>query len=98
MTGPQASRVIEEVLARFARLVRSVGARHGLSDTDLDEVVQDVRIRLWHAQESGEAIERLPTSYVYRTAMSAALDLLRRRRRREGGSVAGAVTVSAGGG
>jgi RNA polymerase sigma-70 factor (ECF subfamily) len=87
MTGPDASRVIEEVLSRFARLVRGIGGRHGLVDADLDEVVQDVRIRLWHAHEAGEAIEQLPTSYVYRTAMSAALDLLRSRRRREGRSV-----------
>ena len=63
-------------------MVRSVGARHGLSDADLDDVVQDVRIRLWRSCTTSEQIERLGTSYVYRAATTAALDLLRRRRAR----------------
>ncbi len=63
-------------------MVRSVGARHGLSEADLDDVVQDVRIRLWRSCTTTEQIERLGTSYVYRAATTAALDLLRRRRSR----------------
>lgn len=76
--------VLESVVARFATMVRSVGARHRLDESDLDEVLQDVRIRLWRADPSGEQIGRLGASYVYRTATSAALDLLRRRRARAG--------------
>lgn len=67
-------------------MIRRVAWRHRLSDADVDEVMQEVRIRLWHAHQGGEdASEQIagaPASYVYRTAMSAALDILRRRRAR----------------
>jgi RNA polymerase sigma factor (sigma-70 family) len=71
---------LEAVVTRFGAMVRSVGWRHRLSDADVDEVMQQVRIRLWRAQGDSEQIARAPASYVYRTAVSAALDLLRRRR------------------
>ena len=74
------SPALEAVVTRFAGMVRSVGWRHRLSDHDVDEVMQQVRIRLWQAQGDSEQISRSPASYVYRTAVSAALDLLRRRR------------------
>ena len=74
------SAALEAVIARFATMVRSVGARHRLSERDLDEVLQEVRIRLWRADPRGEQIGSIGASYVYRTAVSAALDLLRRRR------------------
>ncbi len=54
--------------------------RHRLDEGDLDEVLQEVRIRLWRADPAGEQIEQLGASYVYRTATTAALDILRRRR------------------
>jgi RNA polymerase sigma factor (sigma-70 family) len=76
------SPALEAVITRFAGMVRSVGWRHRLSDHDVDEVMQQVRIRLWQAQGSSEQITRAPASYVYRTAVSAALDLMRRRRAR----------------
>jgi RNA polymerase sigma-70 factor (ECF subfamily) len=79
-TAEQLSAALEGLVARFATMVRSVGARHRLSESDLDEVLQEVRIRLWRADPRGEQIERVGASYVYRTAVSAALDLLRRRR------------------
>jgi RNA polymerase sigma factor (sigma-70 family) len=65
-------------------MVRSVGWRHRLSDHDVDEVMQQVRIRLWQARGSSEQISQAPASYVYQTAVSAALDLMRRRRARRG--------------
>lgn len=74
------SAALESVVSRFATMVRSVGARHRLSDADLDEVMQEVRIRLWRADPKGEHVASLGASYVYRTAVSAALDILRRRR------------------
>jgi RNA polymerase sigma factor (sigma-70 family) len=79
------SAAIEAVVARFATMVRSVGARHGLADSDLEEVVQEVRIRLWRSCSSSEQIRGLGASYVYRTAATAALDMLRRRRARGAG-------------
>ena len=78
------STALEAVVVRFATMVRSVGARHGLADADLDEVMQEVRIRLWRASATSEQIRQLGASYVYRTAATAALDLLRRRRARGG--------------
>jgi RNA polymerase sigma-70 factor (ECF subfamily) len=77
------SQALEGVLAQFATLIRSVGWRHGLADHELDELMQAVRVRLWRARQSSEQITTTPTSYVYRTAISAALDLIRARRSRE---------------
>lgn len=74
------SPALESVLARFTRLVSWVGRKYGLDPADLDEMTQDLRIRLWRARETGESITGSPSSYVYRTARSAALDLVRRRR------------------
>ena len=85
MAGPGIDRVssaIETLIARFRTMVRSVGARRGLVDADLDEVLQDVRIRLWQAGEGGKTLEELGSSYLYQVATTAALDLLRRRRAR----------------
>ena len=78
------SAALEGALTSFGTMVRRVGWRHRLSDADVDELVQDVRIRLWRARGAGgggsEQIRDVTSSYVYRTAVSAALDLLRRRR------------------
>src|SRR5262245_6306198 len=74
------SSTIEAVITRFRTMVRSVGARRGLLDGDLDEVIQEVRIRLWQAEKSGKELESLGSSYVYTVATTATLDLLRRRR------------------
>jgi RNA polymerase sigma-70 factor (ECF subfamily) len=76
---------LESVIADFADMVRRVAWRHRLSDADVDEVMQEVRIRLWRSHGGAEGSEQIapaPASYVYRTAVSAALDLLRRRRTR----------------
>jgi len=70
---------LEAVMTRFAGMVRSVGWRHRLSDADVDEMMQQVRIRLWRARGESEQISRAPASYVYRTAVSAALDMIRRQ-------------------
>src|SRR5262245_4735640 len=84
MSSPHrpSGRSIEAVVSRFAQLVRQVGWRHGLLDADLDELMQEVRIRLWKASERSEPPASIGASYVYRTAASAALDLIRRRRAR----------------
>lgn len=73
---------LERMVQRFSCLIRKVAWQHSLSDSDVDELIQDVRIRLWRSLSSGEKIEKAPASYVYRTAVSAALDLIRRRRAR----------------
>jgi len=76
------SPALERVLARFADRVRRIGSGHGLAGADVDELFQEVRIRLWRALASGEKIAGTPASYVYRTAVSASVDLIRRRRAR----------------
>lgn len=86
MTLPEAeyhlSLTVEAVVSRFGSMVRQVGRRYRLEESDLDEVMQEVRIRLWRAQRTSEQIGEVSTSYVYRTASSAALDVIRRRRSR----------------
>ncbi len=76
------SAALESVVSRFAEMVRRVGGRHGLSEHEVDEMFQEVRIRLWRARASSEKIAASPASYLYRTTVSAALDLIRRRRAR----------------
>jgi RNA polymerase sigma factor (sigma-70 family) len=75
------SAALEAILHRFRAMVVSVASRHALRDNDLDALVQEIRIRLWRSQSTSEEIGALPTSYIYQTAMSAAIDLVRKRRR-----------------
>ncbi len=89
------SAALDALLARYSGLVRRVGFRHGLSDADVDEVMQEVRLRLWHARPESEKIRELSSSYVYQTASSAALDLLRRRRARREDSLEDIVSDTA---
>lgn len=74
---------LDATLARLGRLVRAAGVKHGVGDEELTTLFQEVRIRLWRAHPDSEEIGRLPTSYVYRTATTAALDIVRKRRRHE---------------
>jgi RNA polymerase sigma-70 factor (ECF subfamily) len=78
------SAAIERVLAKFREVALKAGSAHGVAPSEIDEVLQDVRIRMWRALSTGGAakLETLTRSYVYRAATSAALDLLRRRRAR----------------
>ncbi len=83
MSPTDRSAAIERVLARFGEVARRAGAAHGLQGQDLDEVLQEVRIRLWRVDASASGkLDALKSSYVYRAALSAAIDLLRRRRAR----------------
>jgi RNA polymerase sigma-70 factor (ECF subfamily) len=74
------SPILEAHVRRFAGLLSHARARHGLAPGDLEELVQEVRLRLWRAQRTGEKISGVSASYMYRTAMTAAVDLIRRRR------------------
>lgn len=76
------SPAIQAVTARFAGMVRRVGWRHHLSAADVDELLQEVRIRLWRARGDGQSIDATPASYAYRVARSAAVDMIRRRSAR----------------
>lgn len=76
------SAALERVMTRFAGMLRAVGRQRGLSEGDLDELAQETRLRLWRALGEGEKIAAVRTSYVYRAALSAAVDMVRRRRAR----------------
>jgi RNA polymerase sigma factor (sigma-70 family) len=86
-TSPDSlSPALERALEKFAGVVRRVCWRYRLAGAEVDELLQEVRIRLWHAhggqERPDETIAAIPASYLHRTAMSAAVDLLRRRRAR----------------
>jgi RNA polymerase sigma-70 factor (ECF subfamily) len=70
---------IEALVAEWGQLIHSAARRYGLSRADLDEVRQEVRLRLWRALERSGARE-VNASYGYRAASSAAVDLVRRHR------------------
>jgi RNA polymerase sigma factor (sigma-70 family) len=80
------SPALERTLGNFSGILRRVCWRYHISGADVDELVQEVRIRLWraHGTQEGadEQIRGIPASYLHRTALSAAIDLLRRRRAR----------------
>jgi RNA polymerase sigma factor (sigma-70 family) len=80
VTADEVSSALEAVVTNFGAMVRRVGWRYRLSDADIDEVMQEVRIRLWRARPTSEQIAQSGASYVYRIAVSAALDLMRRHR------------------
>jgi RNA polymerase sigma-70 factor (ECF subfamily) len=73
------SRELEAVVARFADLVQRTTRRHGLDAGEQDVVLQELRIRLWKALGSSELVQRAPATYVYKTMMSAIMDVLRGR-------------------
>ncbi len=78
--GRSVGLALERVLRQYRGLVLHVSHGHGLDPADVDLILQEVRIRLWRAHPSSETLGRVGSSYVYRTAVSAALDILRRRR------------------
>lgn len=77
------SAALEAVLERYRSTVRRLARQRGLQEHEVDEVFQEVRIRLWKALEDPERIATVKASYVHRATLSAALDLIRRRRERE---------------
>jgi RNA polymerase sigma factor (sigma-70 family) len=80
------SPALERLLDKFGGIVRRVCWQYHFTGADVDELLQEVRIRLWHAhgvqERAHEALAAIPASYLHRTALSAAVDLLRRRRAR----------------
>lgn len=75
------SRQIEALVVQWAGVIQRAARQYGLSAADLDEVVQDVRVRLWALLQRQEATgTRVNATYAYRAAASAAVDLVRRDR------------------
>lgn len=79
---------IERIIRQFGDTIAHAARRYGVGGADVDEVVQDVRLRLWKLMErtpGGRAV--VNASYAYRAASSAAIDLVRRDRARRSGEV-----------
>ena len=76
----EVSRALHDLISRFDSFVRRTAARHGLMGSDLDDVVQDLRIRIWRSFGTATAIRNASTAYLSRAAISASLDIVRRRR------------------
>jgi RNA polymerase sigma-70 factor (ECF subfamily) len=47
---------------------------------EFEELHQEMRLRLWHALGDSDRIHALAATYLYRTASSSAMELIRRRR------------------
>ncbi len=80
MTSPRdsISDELESLVLRFARFAGRVAHDRGLHQEDLDELLQELRVRFWRARKDG--LRDLSAGYVRRAAISAALDIIRRRR------------------
>lgn len=76
------SPALDATIARFTGVLRRVTIQFRLAQPDVDELAQELRLRLWKALQSDERIRAVPASYVHRVARSAAVDLFRRRRAR----------------
>lgn len=81
-SAAQVGSAVERLLGRFESMARRIARARGLQASDIDEVLQDVRIRLWRSQQSSEKIETLGASYLMRVVSSAVIDHLRNQRRR----------------
>jgi RNA polymerase sigma factor (sigma-70 family) len=69
---------LESLVMRFARFAGRIAHDRGLHQEDLDELLQELRVRFWRAKKEG--LRDLSAGYVRRAAISAALDIIRRRR------------------
>jgi RNA polymerase sigma-70 factor (ECF subfamily) len=78
-----ASRALDYVISRFDAFIRRSARRRGLQGSDVDEVVQELRLRMWKSLGTAELIRRAKASYIYRAAISASIDIIRRRRARK---------------
>ncbi len=93
---PTDSDEIERHVSQWSGLIARTATRFGISWADLDDLRQEVRIRVWRAtKDSGEKRSALTSSYMYRIVRSAMVDYLRRRRDRDHLSLDRAVTVHA---
>ena len=81
-TDGDASKALEHVVGRFDAFIRRSARRHGLDRAEVDEVVQELRVRMWKSLGTADLIRRAKASYIYRAAISASIDIIRRRRAR----------------
>ncbi len=89
------SAALDALLARYGALLRLAGARRGLPAFEFDDLLREIRLRLRTAEERGANLALLPASDLYRTAATAAVDVLRRQRARQNDNLAQAPTPPA---
>lgn len=79
---PDRNRALEELISKYARLVRTAVRRVAgpLTDVVADDVEQKVAVALWRAMP-GEQLPRHPASYLYRAAVRETVRALRSRQR-----------------
>ncbi len=77
--------------AWLERTVRALCPQH--RGIDHDEVLQDVRLRVWRSLKRGRAVEK-PASYLYRAATTATIDAVRRVTARREDQLEGADTAA----
>jgi RNA polymerase sigma factor (sigma-70 family) len=70
---------LEQIVSEYGRLIRSVVRKvcRARPAIDVEDVEQEVRLKLWKVVSNRTEIEHLP-SYVYRVAYSVAVDQIRR--------------------
>jgi RNA polymerase sigma-70 factor (ECF subfamily) len=79
--GPdRLSAVIEGLVDRWVGIIRRAAAKYRLAGPEVEELTQDIRLRLWRIIEREGTAAVVSPGYVYRAAISAAIDLVRRRR------------------
>jgi len=71
---------IEALVDRWGGVIQKAARQYGLSNQDLDEVTQDVRVRLWNLIERDGIGADINATYAWRAASSAAIDIVRRDR------------------
>jgi RNA polymerase sigma-70 factor (ECF subfamily) len=81
------SRELEALVNRFEAFIRRTASHRGLIGADVDDVVQDLRIRIWKAAAAPGGIRSANAHYIYRTAVSATLDIIRLKRSRDARAV-----------
>lgn len=86
---------LDQLLEKFDALARQVARTRGLDATEVDDVVQDVRVRLWKAHPTGENLATVTASYFVRVVTSAVVDHLRRKRRHAQASLDAEQTAAA---
>ncbi|MEN6310006.1 MAG: sigma-70 family RNA polymerase sigma factor [Acidobacteriota bacterium] len=76
---PDLERDIEEIIGQFTLLIRQVIQRnlHRGDDIDLEDVEQEVRLKIWKFLKKGKRVDNL-ASYIKRVAYSTTIDELRR--------------------
>lgn len=80
--APDRNRALEELISKYARLIRSAVLRVAgpLTDVVADDVEQKVAVALWRAMP-GEQLPRHPASYLYRAAVRETVRALRSRQK-----------------